>query len=343
MTRDLARTLRADLDDPYVLVDLLGLSDGRRSVVHQARGVLIRCPWHEDRTPSCSVRTARDGTISVRCHGCGETGDALSLVAIASGLDLRRDFRSVLRRAAEFAGRSLTGLDDRPSRAPRSPRPRRLIAPAAERPYPPSDELAALLATTVDVSEVRRGSAMLLRRGFDVERVDDTRLARALPIGAALPSWATYGGRPWTMTGHRLVLPVVDAVGVVRSVRAWRVTEGTTPKRLPPAGHRASGLVLADEFATAMLRGTYAARRVVIAEGEPDFLAAVLGWGHVLAAKLGIWSGAWSDDVAARIPSGAEVLICTDADEAGDRYADVVWRSLRGRCRVTRDKAGTAA
>lgn len=343
MTRDLARILKTDLDDPHVLVDLLGLATGPRSVVRQAGGVLIRCPWHEDRTPSCSVRTARDETISVRCHGCGETGDALSLVAVASGLDLRRDFRAVLRRAAELAGRSVAGLDDRPSRALPSPRPRRIVAAAPERTYPPADELAALLAATVDVSEDAEASSMLRARGLDVERIDDARLARVLPIGASPPSWARYSGRPWTATGHRLVLPVVDAAGVVRSVRAWRVTEAKTPKRLPPAGHRASGLVLADEFATAMLRGTYAAKHVVIAEGEPDFLAAVLGWGHVLAAKIGIWSGSWSDELAARIPDGAEVAIWTDADTAGDRYADAVWRSLRGRCRVVRERTGVAA
>ena len=33
-------------------------------------------------------------------------------------------------------------------------------------------------------------------------------------------SWygARYQGRPWTATGHRLLLPVYDAAGVMRSV-----------------------------------------------------------------------------------------------------------------------------
>lgn len=341
MIGDLARTLRADLDDPWMLVDRLGFIDGRRSYARQAGGVIIRCPWHEDRTPSCSVRTGPDGTISIRCHGCSTTGDALSLVAVASGLDLRRDFRAVLRRAAELAGRAVDDLDDRPSRAPSLPR--RVVAPASERTYPPAHELAALLAASVPVAEDGEASAMLRARGLDVERIDDAGLARVLPIGASLPSWASYGRRPWTSTGHRVVLPTVDASGVVRSVRAWRVPKAETPKRLPPAGHRASGLVLADEVALAMLRGTYAAKRVIVVEGEPDFLAAVLGWGHVLAAKIGIWSGSWSDDLAARIPSGADVAICADHDDAGERYAADVARSLCGRCRVTRERGQVAA
>ena len=53
---------------------------------------LVLCPWHSERTPSCSVKLASDGTIAAHCFGCGAGGDVLSLVAAARGLDARRDF-----------------------------------------------------------------------------------------------------------------------------------------------------------------------------------------------------------------------------------------------------------
>lgn len=341
MRPDAARELRDELDDPWSLVDRLGLIDGRASFQRQAGGVLIRCPAHPDRTPSCSVRVGSDGTVAARCHACGWTGDALSLVAVASGLDVRRDFPEVIRRAAELAGRwDLLDIERTPrARTILPPRPR--PAPQPERTYPPLEEVNALLDDSMPVSEDHEATAMLAARGIDGSRLENE--ARVLRPDARLPGWAAYRGRSWTATGHRLVLPVVDVEGAVRSVRAWRVVEGESPKRLPPAGHLASGLVLADAFAVAMLRGTYAPPRVVIVEGEPDFLTACLAWGHVLTARIGLMSGAWSYELAARIPDGTPVSLWTDDDTAGERYADDVATSLRGRCPVMRAGKAVAA
>jgi len=105
--RDEVRELRARLDDPARLVAALGLDHGARR--QAGGGVMVLCPApdHADRTPSCSVRVGRDRTIACRCHACGWTGDALSLIAAVEGRDLHRDFPRVLARAAEIAGVTL--------------------------------------------------------------------------------------------------------------------------------------------------------------------------------------------------------------------------------------------
>lgn len=344
---DTARILRDELADPFAVADMLGLVEDRRSYVRQAGGVIVRCPWHEERTPSCSIRTGADGTIAVRCHGCGASGDALSLVAVVAGLDVRRDFRAVLRRAAELAGR-WDLVNDAEARStnnrrlpPPSDGPRRVITSAPERTYPPAEEIAKLLAACVMVGDDAEATAMLAARGIDAGRIDEE--ARIILPGATLPTWARFHGRPWTETGHRLILPVSDADGEIRSVRAWRVVEGDSPKRLPPAGHKASGLVLADTFAVAMLRGTYKARRVVVLEGEPDWLTWVVARGNVLAARIGVVAGSWSSELASKVPDGAEVVIRTDADTAGTKYAIEIARSLEARCRVSRSHERNAA
>ncbi len=77
---DRAQDLRSRLNNPRLLVAVLGLEDGSKS---QAGGVIIRCPFHDERNASCSVTVGPDGTIRFRCHSCDATGDAFHLIAKA--------------------------------------------------------------------------------------------------------------------------------------------------------------------------------------------------------------------------------------------------------------------
>jgi hypothetical protein len=184
------------------------------------------------------------------------------------------------------------------------------------------------------------------RRGLAPASIARQDLARALPVGGDLPRWASYWGdrsirprpEPWSVLGYRVIVPLYDAGGVIRSVRARAITEiaPTDPKALPPSGHASQGLVLADALAAQMLaRGAWPERaetRVVIAEGEPDFLT----WGmRATVAVLGIAGGGqWTEGIAQRIPSGTTVILRTDQDDAGDIYAEVITRTLWGRCTI---------
>lgn len=102
--RDEVRELRRRLSDPARIVHALGLGKGARV---QPRGIMVRCPVHDDSTASCSVRVAKDGTIQARCHGCQWSGDVLGLIAVVRGLDPGRDFRRVIEEAARLAGVTL--------------------------------------------------------------------------------------------------------------------------------------------------------------------------------------------------------------------------------------------
>ena len=89
------------------------------------------------------------------------------------------------------------------------------------------------------------------------------------------------------------------------------------------------------------------ARAVVITEGEPDYLTWASAVKHADphlvapsdAAVLGIFNGSWTDEIAARIPSGCTVHIRTDDDTAGNKYAADVHKTLAGRCTVYRAEA----
>ncbi len=336
---DHAREVRNALTDPRRLCEQLGLLAGRGSFVSQGqRGVTVRCCFHDEKTPSMSVTRGPDGTVRLRCFGCDAGGDALALIAAVRGLSLRRDFRAVLVEAAHLGGLLALAADleagrerNRPAYVPPPP------PPEPERDYPDQGELAALLAACVPVAADPEVSAMVAGRGLDPELVAVDGLALALPAGTRCPRWAAYHGVPWTRTGHRCLLPVVGPSGAILSVRAWRVTDGDSPKRLPPGGCRATGLVMADPLALAWLRGTARPERVLVVEGEPDFLAAC-GWRLPLPyCRIGIWSGAWSPEFSRRCHARLKVYVWTDPDQAGDRYAEQIAKSLVPRgCQVHR-------
>lgn len=332
-----AADVRARLIDPRELCAKLGLLEGYKPGRQAGGGLLIRCPAHSERTPSCSVRRGRDGTIAVQCFGCDFAGDALSLIAIVRGLDLRGDFRAVLGEASRLAG---VVLDlDRPA----TPRPAPAYAPAFD--YPDAAEVAALWASAGPTSTDGEAAAYLVGRAIDPGAVDLYQLARVLPADVHAPPWARCRGIPWPRS-HRLILPVVDHLGAVRSLRAWRLSpqgpEDDTPKRVAPAGKALAGLLLACPAARRMLAIGQAPSwavegaglDVLITEGEPDFLtwsSRVSDANEAPPAVLGVVAGSWCEAFADRIPDGSRVIIRTHQDASGDRYAEEIRGSLTGR------------
>lgn len=339
MRDDLVLEVRRRLVDPVALCEQLALTEG---ATRQATGLLIRCPVHGERNPSCSVTRGPDGTIRVRCFSCDFAGDALHLVAAAREIDVRGAFREVLAEAAELAGLVEQATELRHGREPTAPRERAPLPPVEpERDYPLGAEVAALWKSTIPVTDDPEASAMLASRGIDPERVGAASLARVLhpqTHPTRMPGWARYKGswavsRSWLQTGHRLLLRAYDCSGQVRSVRAWRVCDGETPKRLPPSGFRASGLVVANAPGTRWLAG-WRAPRIVIVEGEPDLLARSIV--SPLDAVIGVGSGSWHDGFARRVPYGAEVDVLTHLDQAGERYAAQIILSIGKRANVRR-------
>ena len=334
----LVEDVRRALTDPLRVAEGLALKP-RRS----ARGVQFCCPVRAEKTPSCSLTKGPDGTLRVRCFGCGWTGDVLHLVAAAHQLDPRSDFREVLATACELAGmrdEASSVRDGKP--APERER-RPLPPPEPERDYPPIGDVLGLWQTARPLLEDEPAAVYLALRGIRPDLVQQLELARSLlpeTHESRLPGWARFRGqhsasRAWSRSGHRIVVPVYDSDGQFRSVRAWLVTgEANTPKRVPPVGHKASGLVMASRNAVELLRGEALHTRITIVEGEPDSLARMLV--SPREAVIGVLSGSWHEGFAARIPYGAEVIIRTHLDEAGDRYASDIARSVRGRAQVFR-------
>lgn len=325
-----ARELRRLLNDGPWLVERLGLLEGSKREGRDC--IKIVCPWHADRRPSCAVTLRSDGTISVWCFACQHSGTALDLIAAAHGLDCDRKEDFV--RVKEEAERLLGGV---PGSAPPARRP----APAVKK-RPPAEEVAKAWAGSFAAS---KEPDLLQVRGLDAAEVQAAELARLLPRTARLPRWARCQGQGWAAR-HRVLVPLYGASGAMESLHARDLQPGAAdPKALSPTGCLLAGLVMANARGQELLRtGAAPGAGVLVAEGVPDFLTLALL--EPERAVLGLVGWSWSDDVAARIPDGAPVTIWTHTDaeqvgpdgrprgEAGQKYAQKLVRSLRGRCPV---------
>lgn len=323
--------LRQEVTSPLDAIQTLGLFEGAS---RSGGGYLIRCPAHAERTASCSITPGPDGTIRARCFSCGWTGDLWGL--IAARLGEAPGSRELLAAGLELFGRSEWLSEPRDRKTVSLPPIRQPAASLApERVYPSPEDIGAFWGILGAVNDNQDCVEMLATRLISAEEVTRRDLARAISDDTPLHRGCKFRGWDWWWTTHRLVLPVYDAQGVMRSLRGWACLSGVeqSPKRLPLAGYLSSGLVLANEKAAGFLASGLLGSPLLVVEGEPDYLTWATHWD---GAVIGIGSGWWTQEHADRVPLGATVIIATHHDRAGDKYAEEITASLRGRVTVKR-------
>jgi DNA primase len=312
-------SVRAELADPMRVARALGLEPKR-----QGSSALVLCPWHAERSPSCSLSPGADSTLRVRCFSCGATGDVLSLVAAVRGLSVDRDFREVVTIAGELA--RVPVVDDpaeRPSRA--APVPDRLD----DAPF------AALVAPMLHVGRLGRGDAS--RLVADVERY---LIERRLLEDAVADGWAGLGEGEaqaslaallssafdvsWLLRSglfssgklahpaNRLVIPWRTRAGVIATVQRRRLDAGE-PRYVFPSKRGPLEPYGAERF-----DASPPGADVVLCEGAVDVLACRLAFPE--ACVLGLPGVSARLDLAPFV-RGRRVLLGFDNDDAGDREA----------------------
>jgi hypothetical protein len=327
------------------------------------------CPACGADLRSTSDKTERRGPIGTtendegwHCFKCGAEGNAVDLASYA------------------LLGRKAVGTEDKAQLAKAigqrvgyvpSVRPVRTPEPPKRPPQRDVDELWTACRPVTSDDDV---STWLRSRGIDPEAVAASDLARALPYsttvpdadeweagrdpadpmrnGGELPAWCSYIGQTWADSSHRLVLPLFDRSGRMVSLRA-RALNPPTPKdkAAVPAGYEVKSTVMACAIGSRLLQGDESSRNHVrshglwVIEGEPDFLtlATWTDWKQPEPpAALGIMSGGWSAEIAAKVPTGSKVVIATHQDENGDRYFQQIANTLTGRVKVQRRKRSSA-
>jgi len=239
-----------------------------------------------------------------RCFECGVTGDAIGLVHwVLCG-------RAQEACSATDKAKVRAWVDRRDGVEPRERPPLRLVRKPPE--YPPAEKIARVWAECVRVDEEPDVCHWLRSKRVDVDLVADRDLARALPSDSSeAPKWARGG---W-----RLIVPLRDADGAMRSLKARRIVSGDGPKSLSPSGHSAVDLAFFDPHIAA-------AERAFFIEGEKKLLQVTTLFPEAMV--IGVGSGMITAELVARVPAGAEVLLCTDPNGAGAEYATKLARLL---------------
>ena len=251
----------------------------------------------------------------------GEGGDLIALVAYTLGLKPADAARWLLNESAHHAPAA------RPAPPPR-------MKPADTGPSPAEVARVWSEAGRVWPNDTRGVGAWLEARGLDAVALLGLDLVRTIPRW----SWGADGAAK-----RRAVMRVFDAEGRLVTLVGRLVEDAAeAPKEVTPAGSPRGGRVLADAGGVRMLRGESKPCGVVICEGGPDFLSVARLWGpdeqrarsEYESAVLGIWSGSITPELLARIPDGADVVLCPHRDASGARYMQTACAGLLGRCRV---------
>jgi DNA primase len=292
----------------------------------QGGGLLILCPAHEEKTPSCSVTVGPDGTVRACCFSCGFTGDALHLVALARKLNIRTNFRSVLFEAAALARTTM------PSERPFTPSVRKPPVPL------PKEKVHAVLQMLIAACPVahdsqaraylmsRPSGRMLLdeaeRAGWGVFPKDRGGLKLAAQVLSKFgPEALTLADLRMSKSGpvpqhpaYRLLIPFRTPEGLLHTLQRRRL-DGRAPKYLFPAGYRALWPYGAEAMGSMGPQTS-----VVYVEGAVDTLERTgkyraLGEDRLVLGLPGIatWRGEW-----ATVCKGREARVALDTDRAGE-------------------------
>lgn len=304
-----------------------------------------------------------------RCwaSGCDARGSGIDLIAwIEIGRPPRRgdpgDWSRIHARAYQIGATAEAPTAEAPLPPPR-PLPR--AAPPAPRPYPESARLAELLSygtwAATDSESGRRWLEETIptyRPGSDLPRhlvrilptrreIVDRYGIRAVKGAPRLPSWARWRGRSWVDAGYRILIPLYDCRGRVRSVRARHIAGANRPSGAPkgvsPAGRSVAGLVFSNGWGAEALAGRHSPHSVYLVEGGTDCLAASIASDPLeRRAIYGVISGGWTPEHGARLAAmcsdATRITIDTDPDPAGDTYADRIAETIPAAVDVRRHR-----
>ena len=181
---------------------------------------------------------------------------------------------------------------------------------------------AELWQASVPVTRDRAVCSWLEGRGIPPAKVARLDLARALPLELEAPAWARRGWLRWAPNGYRVLVPLFDHRGELRSLSAIlaREPKPTEPLVVAPKGLERMGLSAANGRGLRWLTGSDATGApCAVVRGELAYLerAAAEGKG---GAVFGLVHGAsWARAIAKTIPDGSALTLETGNDAEGIR------------------------
>ncbi|WP_432564317.1 DNA primase [Kineococcus sp. SYSU DK003] len=292
------------------------------------------CPFHDERTPSFTVRPA---TGRWRCFGCGESGDAIEFVMKIDGLG----FADAVERLAQRAGVQLRYVDDG-GRAAQRPAGNAGQRQRLLEMHKVAEEFYSRQLEAPGPAETARG--FLAARGFSREdaarfgvgfapNTGDALLRQLRAKGFGEEELVTSGLAGQSQRGlydrfrGRLVWPIRDVSGHTVAFGARRLFDDdrieakylNSPET--PVYKKSQALYGLDLAKREISR----TKRVVVVEGYTDVMACHLSGVGTAVATCGTAFGEEHARIVQRMlgePDGsAEVVFTFDGDAAGQKAA----------------------
>jgi len=288
------------------------------SLKRAGSNMICSCPFHSEKTPSCTVFLARQ---SFYCFGCGAGGDVISLVRRAEGLDYVE--------ALEYLGRRV-GIEvvDNDSDRPRFDK---------KRIYEMNKEAARFFRNVLfNEPEGRLGREYAQRRGLAEETIKHFGIGFAPDSFNALHSYlkslgytddemnaaflvgkSSKTGRPFDMFRKRLMFPIIDVSGNVVAFGGRIVDDSDSRKYLnssdTPVFSKRKNL-----YALRFAKNS-CAEKMILCEGYMDVIALHAAGFENAVATLGTAITPEQARLMARYTK--KVIICYDSDAAGQNAA----------------------
>jgi 5S rRNA maturation endonuclease (ribonuclease M5) len=300
----------------------------------------------KDSRPACHAYGSRKDTF--KCWACGANGDAIDLVSFVlwsrGFTDIDKDSRYAVRSWFEEAGLVQPRAGFR--RGSSGP----VLTARKPAPGPTETELdklavMALWQASARISATRdaKSVAFLKGRGLSPAVLDVLDIARILPHPKAYTLWPLFwpAGRALR---YRIATLAYDCDGAVAGIHA-RTPLPVSPKTMWHSG-RSKGLFFCNPEARRFLaQKTTEATIAVVVEGITDFWSASSACYDSGSRWMvfGCTSGSFSLIRDLRLPASVAVVVATDPDKTGDRYAREVVQALPEHRVVRLNLAGLGA
>ncbi len=287
------------------------------SLVRRGRNYVCSCPFHSEKTPSCTIFT---DTQSFYCFGCGAGGDVITFIMKIENLD----FSEAVKLLAQRCGMEL----------PQNSSADSMLAKRKTRIYEMNRLAANFFYTTLVKGNDKSGLKYFADRKLSPQTVKKYGLGYAPDSWDALTrhlksngytddeivdAWLggrRKGGGVYDMFRKRVMFPIVDLRGNIIGF-GGRVLDDSQPKYLNTAktpvfdkGQNLFSMNFAKKAET---------KRIILAEGYMDVIAVNQAGFENVVATLGT---AITPDQARLISHYAEeVVIAYDSDGAGQKAA----------------------
>jgi DNA primase len=317
------RITQASIEAVRDRADLVELVEARTGPGRPSRGqVMLRCPFHDERTPSFHVDPAAK---VYKCFGCGEGGGLFQFVQKVENLS----FPEAVEWLADRYGVDIEREDLSPADRDRIDRTKQVdgllddVASFYERYLERADEAQAARDYLVERG-ISAASTARFRLGFapsDWDRVARAAQQKGYPAELLLDAGVSSQGRrgPIDRFRGRITFPLCDARGRVRGFGARVMPGGEGPKYLnsPESELFKKSRIL---YGLHLARPQIAKRhRAIVVEGYTDVIALhAAGFDEAVAA---MGTSLTEDGVRELRRLADSVVLCFDADAAGQEAA----------------------